>query len=60
MVLVYVCLGSLLLLFDVPLNIAPQGKTIIGVVLLFYGLMRSVLMYQKYKRDQDNSNEEHP
>jgi hypothetical protein len=53
MVLVYVCLGSLLLFFDVPLNVTREGKQGAGIILILYGSIRAWLNYRKWKKKQD-------
>ena len=56
MVFVYLVVGVLVLFFDVlPLSIGNAGRTILGVVIILYGILRLYAFYRFIKTERDEA-----
>jgi hypothetical protein len=53
MVAVYLILGILLLIFDLPLNVTRSGQLAVGGVLIVYGLMRGFMIWRKRNHENE-------
>ena len=53
MVAVYLALGLLFLFTDVAVDTFPSYRKPIGIVLLLYAAIRTLLQYSKYKREKN-------
>lgn len=57
MAVLFVILGFYLIFTTSLDSIRPEMRTILGVVLLLYGIFRSVINYQKQKEARDEEDE---
>jgi len=56
MVFVYMVVGVLILFFDVlPLSIGNAGRTIFGIVIILYGILRLYTFYKFLKTERDEA-----
>jgi hypothetical protein len=53
MVAIYLTIGFLFLFTDVAIETFPAYREPIGITMLVYGIIRTVLIIQKIKRDDD-------
>jgi uncharacterized membrane protein len=52
MVVVYIVLGLLLVLYDVPLSISRNSRMLVGVLLILYGLARAYTRHRKLRQQE--------
>jgi len=56
MIFVYMVVGVLILFFDVlPLSIGNAGRTIFGVVIILYGILRLYAFYKFLKNERNEA-----
>lgn len=49
----YLVVGCLFLFSDIWVNILPEGREIVGAVLVAFAALRFYVAYRRYKRKQD-------
>jgi uncharacterized membrane protein YidH (DUF202 family) len=56
MVAVYLSLGLLFLFTDISYETFPEYRKELGIVLIVYGIIRTVLAIRKIKRENEQKN----
>lgn len=56
---IYCIVGILFIFFSESFfqNVDANNKKILGAIILIYGIYRSVRLYRKYPRNEENNNE---